>query len=224
MIRVLLVDDQDLLRSGFRLILEREPDIEIVGEAANGAEALTLGRSCAPDVVLMDIRMPVVDGIAATRQLTATGETPRVLILTTFDLDELVYAALRAGASGFLLKDVKADVLAEAIRTVHRGEALLAPSVTRRLISRFVASQPPAPGTATGLEQLTAREREVLLLIARGLSNAEIAESLVVSRATVKTHVGRVFAKVGARDRAQAVVRAYEHGLVESPDRNPQPS
>ncbi len=223
MIRVLVVDDQELVRSGFRLILDREPDIEVVGEAGHGAEALTLCRTTEPDVVLMDIRMPVLDGVSATRLITAAGEVPRVLILTTFDLDELVYAALEAGASGFLLKDVKANVLADAIRTVHRGEALLAPSVTRRLISQFVATRPRVSGPHTALDQLTAREREVLVLIARGLSNAEIAESLVVSSATVKTHIGRVFAKIGARDRAQAVVRAYEHGLARSPVGPPAP-
>lgn len=165
----------------------------------------------------------MLDGVSATRLITAAGELPRVLILTTFDLDELVYAALEAGASGFLLKDVKANVLADAIRTVHRGEALLAPSVTRRLISQFVATRPHDPRPQAALDQLTAREREVLVLIARGLSNAEIAESLVVSSATVKTHIGRVFAKVGARDRAQAVVRAYEHGLVRSQFGPPAP-
>jgi DNA-binding NarL/FixJ family response regulator len=214
-IRVLLADDQELVRSGFRLILEREPDLEVVGEAGDGAAALREVARTRPDVVLMDIRMPVMDGVAATRRLTEAGQLPRVLILTTFDLDELVYDALAAGASGFLLKDVKADHLAEAIRTVHRGDALLAPSVTRRLVARFVASRPRlAPPEA---DLLTAREREVLALIARGLSNAEIADTLVVSGATVKTHVGRVFAKVGARDRAQAVVRAYELGVVERP-------
>lgn len=195
----------------------------MVGEAGNGAEALTMCHTTAPDVVLMDIRMPVLDGIAATRQITAAGDVPRVLILTTFDLDELVYAALEVGASGFPLKDVKANVLADAIRTVHHGDALLAPSVTRRLISRFVTTRPRDSGSSTALDQLTAREREVLVLIARGPSNAEIAESLVLSGATVKTHIGRVFAKTGARDRAQAVVRAYEHGLVESTVRPPAP-
>jgi DNA-binding NarL/FixJ family response regulator len=214
-IRVLLVDDQDLLRSGFRLILEREPDLEVVGEAGDGAAALREVARTDPDVVLMDIRMPVLDGVAATRRLSAMGERPKVLILTTFDLDELVYDALEAGASGFLLKDVKADLLAEAIRTVHRGDALLAPSVTRRLVARFVATRPRAPSHDRA--GLTTREREVLALIGRGLSNTEIAETLVVSGATVKTHVGRVFAKVGARDRAQAVVRAYELGVVGRP-------
>jgi DNA-binding NarL/FixJ family response regulator len=219
MIRVLIADDQDLLRSGFRLILDREPDIDVVGDAANGAEALAMCATCAPDVILMDVRMPVLDGIAATERITDRVDAPRVLILTTFDLDELVYAALQAGASGFLLKDVKAADLADAIRTVHHGDALLAPSITRRLISRFVASQ-PHPAAKTALDQLTTREREVLVLIARGLSNAEIAESLVLSSATVKTHVGNIFAKIGARDRAQAVVKAYEHGLVPEPHRS----
>jgi DNA-binding NarL/FixJ family response regulator len=215
-IRVLIVDDQDLVRLGFRLILEREADLDIVGEAANGLQALQQVAEVSPDVVLMDIRMPGMDGIEATRRLTATSDTPRVLILTTFDLDELVYEGLEAGASGFLLKDVKADVLAEAVRTVHAGDSLLAPSVTRRLIGAFVTSRKTTSRADTvDLEGLTAREREVLVLIARGLSNDEIAASLIVSRATVKTHVGRVFAKVGARDRAQAVVRAYEAGLVE---------
>jgi len=215
-VRVLIVDDQDLVRLGFRLILEREVDLDIVGEAANGLQALEMVTATAPDVVLMDIRMPTMDGVEATRRLSAAGEVPRVLILTTFDLDELVYEALEAGASGFLLKDVEAEVLADAIRTVHAGDALLAPSVTRRLISSFVASRGHGPAANPAqLADLTVREREVLVLIARGLSNDEIAESLVVSQATVKTHVGRVFAKIGARDRAQAVVRAYECGLVE---------
>lgn len=216
-IRVLIVDDQELVRVGFRLILEREPDIDVVGEASNGVVALQRVTELAPDVVLMDIRMPVLDGVEATRRLSAAGELPRVVILTTFDLDDLVFAALEAGASGFLLKDVKAEVLADAVRTVHRGEALLTPSITRRLISAFVARRPPVTLGATDLSGLTAREREVLTLIARGLSNEEIAETLVVSRATVKTHVGRVFAKIGARDRAQAVVRAYEARIVDPP-------
>jgi DNA-binding NarL/FixJ family response regulator len=215
-INVLIADDQDLVRLGFRLILEREPDLEVVGEAADGSEAVDLCRTLQPDVVLMDIRMPLVDGIAATRQITATGDRPRVLILTTFDLDDLVYEGLAAGASGFLLKDVKAAALADAIRTVHAGDALLAPSVTRRLIGAFVAQRPMLSASTTSLDAagLTARELEVLGLIARGLSNDEIAEKLVLSQATVKTHVGRIFAKIGARDRAQAVVVAYQSGLV----------
>jgi DNA-binding NarL/FixJ family response regulator len=214
MIKVLIVDDQELVRMGFRLILEREPDLLIVGEAGDGAEAIALCASVRPDVVLMDIRMPVLDGVTATQRLTAQGETPRVLILTTFDLDELVYAGLEAGASGFLLKDVKADVLADAIRTVHAGDALLAPSVTRRLITTFVATRRQPTSDPSAISSLTAREREVLSLIASGLSNTEIAAELFVSEATVKTHVGRVFMKIGARDRAQAVVHAYECGLV----------
>jgi DNA-binding NarL/FixJ family response regulator len=215
-INVLIADDQDLVRLGFRLILEREPDLEVVGEAADGSEAVDLCRTVQPDVVLMDIRMPLVDGIAATRQITATGDRPRVLILTTFDLDDLVYEGLAAGASGFLLKDVKAAALADAIRTVHAGDALLAPSVTRRLIGAFVAQRPMLSASTTSLDAagLTATELEVLSLIARGLSNDEIAEKLVLSQATVKTHVGRIFAKIGARDRAQAVVVAYQSGLV----------
>jgi DNA-binding NarL/FixJ family response regulator len=213
-IRVLLADDQELVRLGFRLILEREVDLEVVGEAADGAEALALCERLNPHVVLMDIRMPVLDGVAATSTLLTQEDPPKVLILTTFDLDELVYAGLEAGASGFLLKDVRAEVLADAIRTVHGGDALLAPSVTRRLISTFVASRRRAAPCPEAITSLTPREREVLGLIATGLSNTEIAERLVVSEATVKTHVGRVFTKVGARDRAQAVVIAYESGLA----------
>jgi DNA-binding NarL/FixJ family response regulator len=215
MIRVLIADDQDLVRTGFRLILESEAGIEVVGEAADGREAVQGCRQLRPDVVLMDIRMPAVDGIEATRQVGALEPAPRVIILTTFDLDEYVYAALEAGASGFLLKDVKAAALVEAIRVVHRGDALLAPGVTRRLIGRFVASRPATVTVDPALESMTPREREVLLLIARGLSNQEIAASLFVSEATVKTHVGRVFAKLGVRDRAQAVMVAYESGLVD---------
>jgi DNA-binding NarL/FixJ family response regulator len=216
MIRVLLADDQDLVRLGFRLILEREPDLEVVGEAADGAEAIALCNRLHPDVVLMDIRMPVMDGVTATSRLTSGQDPPRVLILTTFDLDELVYAGLEAGASGFLLKDVKADVLADAIRTIHAGQALLAPSVTRRLIAAFVATRRGPTPDAQAIASLTPREREVLELIASGLSNIEIADRLVVSEATVKTHVGRVFTKISARDRAQAVVIAYENGLVQA--------
>jgi DNA-binding NarL/FixJ family response regulator len=218
MIKVLLVDDQPLLRTGFALVLGSEPDLEVVGEASDGAVALTQAQALNPDVVLMDIRMPHMDGIEATRRLTAAGPLPRVLVLTTFDHDEYVVEALRAGASGFLLKDVPADDLIDAVRVVHRGEAIVAPSITRRLLDRFAEHLPtaaPAPARPV-LEQLTEREREVLLLLARGLSNAEIAAHLVVSETTVKTHVSNVLAKLGLRDRVQAVVLAYESGLVGS--------
>jgi DNA-binding NarL/FixJ family response regulator len=213
-IKVLIADDQDLVRTGFRLILEGEPDLAVVGDVADGRQAVAESARLRPDVVLMDVRMPVLDGIAATRQILESVRAPRVLMLTTFDLDEFVYAALAAGASGFLLKDVKAAHLADAVRTVYRGDALLAPAVTRRLVARFVASQPAVSAPARQLEALTAREREVLQMVARGLSNGEIAAALVLSEATVKTHVGRVFTKLGLRDRAQAVVAAYESGLV----------
>src|SRR5690348_12603359 len=213
-LRVLVADDQELVRAGFRLILEAAGFV-VVGEAADGAEALALAASGRPDVVLMDIRMPVMDGLAATRQLTAAGpDAPKVVILTTFDLDDYVYEALRSGASGFLLKDApRADLIA-AIRVVAAGDALLAPSVTRRLIEAFSsrpASTAPAPSK---LASLTPRERDILLLVARGQSNAEIAGALVVSEATVKTHVGHLLAKLGLRDRVQAVILAYETGAV----------
>jgi DNA-binding NarL/FixJ family response regulator len=214
MIQVLLADDQELVRSGFKLILELAEDIEVVGEAADGAEAVKLAKELQPDVVLMDVRMPDVDGIEATRRLRQAGVEARVLVLTTFDLDEYVYAAVRAGASGFLLKDAPRDQLVTAVRTVARGEALLAPAITQRLIERFVA-RPPALEVAPAVQELSARELEVLRLVARGLSNAEIAAELVVGEATVKTHVGRVLRKLGLRDRVQAVVLAYESGLVE---------
>ncbi len=215
MIDVLIADDQALVRTGLRLILAAEPDLRVVGEAVDGRDAVRQARRLGPDVVLMDVRMPVLDGIAATGELTALGaDGPRVLILTTFDLDEHVYAALAAGASGFLLKDVKASALADAIRTVHRGDALLAPAVTRRLIGAFVAARPVLPARGHLPETLTPREREVLTMIARGLSNAQIAATLVVSETTVKSHVGRIFAKLEVRDRAQAVIAAYEAGLV----------
>jgi DNA-binding NarL/FixJ family response regulator len=213
MIRVLLADDQELVRSGFRLILEMAEGIDVVGEAEDGREAVELAKELKPDVVLMDVRMPDVDGIEATRQLRAANLDARVLVLTTFDLDEYVYAAVQAGASGFLLKDAPRDQLVTAVRTVARGEALLAPAVTKRLIERFVARA--APPAAPGVVDLSAREDEVLRLIARGLSNAEIAAELFVGEATVKTHVARVLAKLGLRDRVQAVVFAYEHGLVQ---------
>jgi DNA-binding NarL/FixJ family response regulator len=212
-IRVLVADDQQLVRTGFRLILNGEPDLEVVGEATDGGDAVRLAEILRPDVVLMDIRMPVLDGIAATRLVLQVGGDIRVVILTTFDLDEYVYAALTAGASGFLLKDVKASVLADAIRTVHAGEALLAPSVTKRLIERFVSQQPAASRTPL-VAGLTDREREVLVLMARGLSNGDIAAALFLSQATIKTHISRVFAKLDVRDRAQAVIAAYDAGLV----------
>ncbi len=219
MIKVLLVDDQPLLRTGFGLILATEPDIEVVGEAADGEVALVQAQALQPDVVLMDVRMPRMDGIEATRRLTAAGAGPRVLVLTTFDHDEYVVEALRAGASGFLLKDAPADDLVAAVHIVHRGEAIVAPTVTRRLLDRFASSLPSAaaPPTAHGpaaTDVLTDREREVLLLVARGLSNAEVAAELVVSETTVKTHVSNVLGKLGLRDRVQAVVLAYETGLV----------
>jgi DNA-binding NarL/FixJ family response regulator len=214
MIRVLVADDQALVRGGFRMILEAEDDIEVVAEAEDGAQAVSQTRELRPDVVLMDVRMPILDGIAATRQIVEEDTPTRVLVLTTFDRDEIVYDAMKAGASGFLLKSVPPAKLADAIRTVADGDALLAPTVTRRLVEQFVGR--PSPGNATPPEvaQLTEREREVLQLIARGRSNAEIAAGLVVSEATVKTHVNRVFSKLSLRDRVQAVVLAYETGLV----------
>jgi DNA-binding NarL/FixJ family response regulator len=214
MIGVLLADDQELVRSGFRLILELADGIEIVGEAANGREAVRLAKELQPDVVLMDVRMPELDGIEATRRLRQAGVEARVLVLTTFDLDEYVYAAVRAGASGFLLKDAPREQLVAAVRTVARGEALLAPAITQRLIERFVA-RPSPDEAAPALAELSAREFEVLRLLARGLSNAEIAGALVVGEATVKTHVARILRKLDLRDRVQVVVFAYETGLVE---------
>jgi DNA-binding NarL/FixJ family response regulator len=216
-IRVLIADDQPLMRTGFRMILDAEPDLEVVGQAADGAEAVRLAAGARADVVLMDVRMPGMDGIEATRRLAGDGvqDPVRVLILTTFDLDEYVLSALRAGASGFLLKDVPPEDLVEAIRVVAAGDALLAPSVTRRLLDRFAASLPdPAATRPAALDSLTARELEVLGLVARGMSNAEIAEHLVVSETTVKTHVGRLLFKLDLRDRVQAVVLAYETGIV----------
>lgn len=217
MTRVLLVDDQPLLRTGFRMILSAESDLMVVGEAGDGATAIELARRLKPDVVLMDIRMPGMDGIQATRALAGPGveEPMKVLMLTTFGLDEYVVESLRAGASGFLLKDAPAEDLVEAIRIVAAGEALLAPSVTRRLLDRVASRLPPAnEDTIPALSELTDREMEVLKLMARGLSNAEIAEKLVVSETTVKTHVSRVLAKLDLRDRVQAVILAYETGLV----------
>jgi DNA-binding NarL/FixJ family response regulator len=212
-IRVLIADDQALMRGGFRLILDAQDDIEVVGEAIDGRDAVEQFRRLGPDVVVMDVRMPTMDGIEATRRLTAGERVARVLILTTFDLDEYVYEALRAGASGFLLKDRPPEELVAAVRVVASGEALLAPSVTRRLIEEF-ASRPTAPAPSSQLDELTDREREVLVLMGRGLSNSEIAGHLFVAETTVKTHVGRVLQKLELRDRAQAVVLAYESGLV----------
>ena len=213
-IRLLICDDQALVRAGFRAILEAQPDIEVAGEAENGAEALALAERRAPDVILMDIRMPVLDGVEATRRLVAAGSPARILVLTTFDLDEYVHAAIRAGASGFLLKDVTPAKLIEAIRVVASGDALLAPSVTRRLLERFATTLPQRDQSSEALGELTARETEVLRLLAGGLSNAEIAAELVVSEATVKTHISSVLRKLGLRDRVQAVIVAYETGLV----------
>ena len=211
--RVLIADDQALMRGGFRMILDAEDDIEVVGEAIDGEDAVRQYAALQPDVVVMDVRMPTMDGIEATRQLTAGASRARVLILTTFDLDEYVYRALRAGASGFLLKDRPPEELVAAVRVVADGDALLAPSVTRRLIEEFARrSDPPPPPAA--MNDLTEREREVLVCMARGLSNREIARELFVAETTVKTHVGRVLQKLDLRDRAQAVVVAYESGLV----------
>ncbi len=215
-IRVLIVDDQELVRIGFRLFLETQPGLAVVGEAGDGEEAIERVRELRPDVVLMDIRMPTMDGVEATAKLTsgAIEPVPRVLVLTTFDLDEYVFGALRAGAAGFLLKDAPRERLIEAIRVVHSGEALLSPSITRRLIEDFAARSDPIEPPAAVLAELTPREREVLVLVAHGLSNAEVAARLVVTEATVKSHVGAVLLKLGLRDRVQAVVFAYEHGIV----------
>jgi len=215
-IRVLIVDDQELVRIGFRLFLETQPGLAVVGEAGDGEEAIERVRELRPDVVLMDIRMPTMNGVEATAKLTsgAIEPAPRVLVLTTFDLDEYVFGALRAGAAGFLLKDAPRERLIEAIRVVHSGEALLSPSITRRLIEDFAARGDRIEPPAAVLAELTPREREVLVLVAHGLSNAEIAARLVVTEATVKSHVGAVLLKLGLRDRVQAVVFAYEHGIV----------
>ncbi|MFI5758088.1 response regulator [Streptomyces sp. NPDC051569] len=214
-IRVLIVDDQVMVREGFSVLLNAMPDIEVVGEAVNGREAITQVAALHPDVVLMDIRMPELNGIDATREIVAADATAKVLVLTTFDLDEYVYEALRAGASGFLLKDASARQLAEGVRVVASGEALLAPIVTKRLITEFsrLAQVPRAPAMAR-IADLTERETEVLVLIAQGLSNAEIAEHLVVAESTIKTHVSRILVKLGLRDRTQAAVFAYEARLV----------
>jgi DNA-binding NarL/FixJ family response regulator len=213
--RVLIADDQALVRAGFRMILDTQNDIQVVGEACNGEEAVSRERSLRPDVVLMDIRMPVLDGLEATRRILCEGDTGcRVVMLTTFDLDEYVYAALRSGASGFLLKDVGPEQLIAAVRQVAVGDALLAPSITRRLVERFARPRETRQINPTTVSSLTAREDEVLRLMARGMSNGEIAHELVLSEATVKTHVARIFHKLDLRDRAQAVVFAYEAGLV----------
>ena len=214
-IGILIADDQALVRAGFRMILEAEQDLRVLAEAKDGEEAVQAARRSQPEIVLMDIRMPKMDGLEATRRIIAAGrQPPRVLMLTTFDLDEYVFDALHAGASGFLLKDVPPEQLVAGIRVVAEGDSLLSPSVTRRLIESFVRARPRDPESPPGLEELTARELEILGLIARGLSNAEIAEQLVVSATTVKTHVARVLSKLDLRDRVQAVVLAYEAGIV----------
>ena len=212
MIDILIADDQAMVRSGFRLILESEPDLQVVGEAENGREAVRLAKRDKPAVVLMDVRMPVMDGLEATREITATVPDTKVIVLTTFDLDDYVYGALRAGASGFLLKDAEGDQLIEAVRVIANGDAIIAPSITKRLISEF-ADRPEA-GNAEGLDQLTEREVDVLRLVAKGMSNAEIGEELFVSETTVKTHVSHILTKLHLRDRVQAVVAAYESGLI----------
>jgi DNA-binding NarL/FixJ family response regulator len=216
-IRVVVADDQALMRGGFRMILDAADGIEVVGEAIDGADAVRAFERERPDVVVMDVRMPTMDGLEATRRITASDRDAKILILTTFDLDEYVYEALRAGASGFLLKDRPPEELVVAVRTVAAGEALLSPSVTRRLIAEFAARPEPAP-PPDGLDELTERERDVLLLLAQGASNAEIATRLFVAETTVKTHVAHILRKLGIRDRAQAVVLAYESGLVRPGD------
>ena len=213
-IRVLVADDQTLVRTGFRVILEAEGDIEVVAEAATGAEAISRARSSRPDVILMDVRMPDIDGLAATEQILQQPDPPTIVVLTTFDQNEYVYRALRAGAAGFLLKDAPSSRLIAAVRAAATGDSLIEPSITRRMVERFAAPPEPAPGRPAELAALTERERDVLGLIARGLSNAEIAAELVVAETTVKTHVARILAKLGLRDRVQAVVVAYETGFV----------
>jgi DNA-binding NarL/FixJ family response regulator len=213
-VRVLICDDQALVRSGFRMILEARPDLEVVGEAEDGLEAVELAARVDPDVILMDVRMPHLDGVEATRRVVRSGSRARVIVLTTYDLDEYVYDAIRAGASGFLLKDVQPAQLVDAIRVVAAGDALLSPSITRRLLDRFARSLPEPEPPPASLENLTDRELEVLRLLAGGLSNAELAAHLFVSEATVKTHVSNLLHKLGLRDRVQAVILAYEAGLV----------
>jgi DNA-binding NarL/FixJ family response regulator len=213
-VRVLIADDQALVRGGFRMILEAKEDMEVVGEAGDGAEAVAMVERLQPDVVLMDVRMPGVDGIEATRRIAASGSSARIVILTTYDVDEYVFSALRAGASGFLLKDVRPPELTEAVRVIARGDALLAPAVTRRLLDRFAGVLPDGAGRPSDLDELTEREVEVLRFVALALSNAEIATRLVLTEATVKTHVSSVLRKLGLRDRVQAVVFAYDVGLV----------
>ena len=212
-IRVLVADDQPLVRSGFRMVLDERPDLELVGEAADGDEALRLSRELDPDVILMDVRMPNLDGVEATRRLVAAGARARVLVLTTFDLDEYVYAAIQAGASGFLLKDVEPAELVDAIRVVAAGNSLFGPEATQRLLTRFAG--PPASEAAAEVEHLTEREREILRMLAQGLSNAEVAERLVVSEATVKTHVSSILRKLAVRTRAEAGAAAVRLGLVQ---------
>jgi len=211
-IRVLVVDDQPLVRSGFRMVIEERADLQLVGEATDGVQALELARELEPDVILMDVRMPNLDGVEATRRLVEEGTQARILVLTTFDLDEYVYAAIRAGASGFLLKDVEPADLVDAIRVVAAGNSLFGPAATERLVARF--AQQPAPGAARSLDELTDREKEILTLLATGLSNAELAERLFLSETTVKTHVSSILRKLRVRDRVQAVIAAYDAGLV----------
>jgi DNA-binding NarL/FixJ family response regulator len=213
-IRVLLVDDQELVRAGFAMVLRSQPDLAVVGEAGDGAAAVRLARECPADVMVMDVRMPGLDGVAATQEICQAGERPRVLILTTFDLDEYAFAALRAGASGFLLKSAPPEELLYAIRSVHDGDSVVAPSTTRRLIGRFLPHLPGTGEPPPGLAELTARERQVLAEVGSGLSNTEIAALLHISEATVKTHVGHIMTKLSLRDRIQAVVYAYETGLI----------
>jgi DNA-binding NarL/FixJ family response regulator len=217
MTRILVADDQVLVRGGLRMILEAQPDIEVVGEAGDGSEALALARELGPDLVLMDIRMPGLDGLEATRRLLAAGDpAPKVLVLTTFDLDEYVYEAIRAGASGFLLKSAPPPQLVEGVRAVMAGDALLSPEITRRLLERFTRRPPPSAGAPAELADLTQRELDVLCLMADGQSNAEIAASLVLSEATVKTHVNHILTKLRLRDRVQAVALAYRSGLMDA--------